>query len=389
MKTTRTKGLVSIALVLGILLSFSGVGMAASDEIPLPSLPEQNTVSEDDTSGNEIAPMPIDIQLDMNDIEQYLIDKPSGGISPMSVWDTSGVSIGATSGTLTDSNPWDLYLFSTDTPLQSYARVLSTNSDYKVRLILVDNEWTMYYYDNDSAYVGNELNHSIVANNATYIYYGYLVQSDGTVGEDYTLEWDYSSPAGTKRAFVSDQYAANISVGADGIYLNGQKVNNIVDGAMDGSWQREKKWNRTWKFEGNTYGGYEKHVCNVSCIKVKKTSNGLPKITHVMENYSNAVYTSPLVYFLELDIDTLYSRSHSIWNPAPNGGMQYETYDYRGNDTPIRLTAYHVTEDHHYLVVDAGTGTIIDVYGDLNYLYTHGVDARPTCTVASGRLFSY
>lgn len=264
-------------------------------------------------------------------------------------------------GTLTVAN--DFHFFSVTGDKFLLARLVSVNADYWARLYIVDYETSTATPTN----IWGNPNDLIQLNGLPQGDYAFIIGSNGTLGNSYSLQINATNPAGN---IVDGTYTSSLQqfvlwYSNSDVYTNGTYVCNVGSGASTA----HLDWEREYYF---SYGGnYSRRTHNISDVKILGVSGPY--------SYSSSYASSNNVMFIYLDVDTLFTYFESQFQSDPH--YYYASFDdILGKTTPRRLEADDYSYGDHILVYDLNTGTPIDFYSVLNFYYGAGVEALPTIT---------
>lgn len=260
---------------------------------------------------------------------------------------------------LSDSNPDDLWLFSTTSDNTLLTRMLSDNTDYYLQLYVVD-------WDTGQATPSNIIKSAgdlVVLKELPAGDYLIRVASNGATGDKYRIQLNAKNPANftSVKSVTStlQQFVAGYEDGS--IYANGTYMYNEETKTASFSWER------VFYF---SYGdGYNQRTHSISSVKVKNISAPI--------TYSSSYAGSSSAIMVYLDVNTLFMHHVSAYKTGQ--GYQDSFADTLGKTTPRRLDTDDLNNyGDHILIVDLKTGKAIDFFSVLNYYYASGVERIPT-----------
>lgn len=244
-------------------------------------------------------------------------------------------SSGALKGTLTQSNPWDFYLFAADSTVPFSATLLSDNGGYTMTLgivdfstgeiLLTDYVWGVGQF----CHVGFE-NDGVLA---------WVIQSsNGTYGDQYQFCYNTEIDSLVPYLYVSDDLQRLYTYNAvnEKLLLNGEV----------------EKTNYKYDIEYNNAYGYKTLHIWMENANVKPVHVGGCQWyeTKTLKDYPNAIV-------LEVLPGGMFTHRFFQNPPYYNWGWK----DYLGNVTPRPLTEKDCTPySHHYLIYDLDTGNTVE-----------------------------
>ncbi|MCO4852555.1 hypothetical protein [Bacillus vallismortis] len=262
-----------------------------------------------------------------------------------------------TSSVLNESNPDDMYFFSTSSDRTLITRILSANSQYHLKLYVVN-------WDTGEAQpttIEMDAGNLVLLKELPAGDYMIRVYSEGTLGDSYHIQLNAKNPANyTSVQSITSNLQTFVAEYADGsVYANGTLLYNTGTKTSSLSWEREYYFSHG--------GGYNQRTHSVSDVKVKSVS--APVTYHSSYASSNSAV---MVY---LDTGTLFMHHVSAYQSG--GGYEDSFLDTLGKETPRRLDADDQTYGDHMLIVDTKTGKAIDFFSVLNYYYASGAESLP------------
>ncbi|MCY7892786.1 hypothetical protein MOB09_07090 [Bacillus vallismortis] len=262
-----------------------------------------------------------------------------------------------TSSVLNESNPDDMYFFSTSSDRTLITRILSANSQYHLTLYVVN-------WDTGEAQpttIEMDAGNLVLLKELPAGDYMIRVYSEGTLGDSYHIQLNAKNPANyTSVQSITSNLQTFVAEYADGsVYANGTLLYNTGTKTSSLSWEREYYFSHG--------GGYNQRTHSISDVKVKSVS--APVTYHSSYASSNSAV---MVY---LDTGTLFMHHVSAYQSG--GGYEDSFFDTLGKKTPRRLDADDQTYGDHILIVDTKTGKAIDFFSVLNYYYASGVESLP------------
>ncbi|QNK39471.1 hypothetical protein [Caproicibacter fermentans] len=272
-----------------------------------------------------------------------------------------------TTGTLTSSNTYDLYLFSTTQDRSAFLKINSDNINYIAMVCTVSNGTAYPTNFYTSANAGAYFTTSLPAGS----YALYVFSNDGSIGDSYTLMWNGSNPANFTRIIKMNDnltscylYYSNLKT----IYLDGEDL------ASTAGWQRV--------FSLTTDSGYIYEEQNITDPVITGMSLGsYETVVHpTTTDNRTPKYTIPNALFISIGPGSKWQKYTSVYQ---NGGpLQSDPYDVRGLQTPRDIDStdvsqyYYDYQDHdkHYhcfcLVYDLDKNSFLDFCSTLNGFYS-------------------
>lgn len=262
-----------------------------------------------------------------------------------------------TSSVLNENNPDDMYFFSTSSDRTLITRILSGNSQYYLKLYVVNWDTGEAQPTNIAMDAGN----LVLLKELPAGDYMIRVYSEGTMGDSYNIQLNAKNPSNyTSVKSITSNLQSFVAEYADGsVYANGTLLYNTSTKTSSLSWER------VFYF---SYGdGYNQRTHSISSVKVKSVSDPV--------TYRSSYASSNSAVMVYLDTGTLFMHHVSAYRT----GVGYEDsfLDTLGKKTPRRLDADDQNYGDHILIVDLKTGKAIDFFSVLNYYYASGVESLP------------
>ncbi|WP_338443491.1 hypothetical protein V5F86_19885 [Bacillus spizizenii] len=262
-----------------------------------------------------------------------------------------------TSSVLNDNNPDDMYFFSTSSNRTLITRILSGNSQYYLKLYVVNWDTGEAQPTNITMDAGN----LVLLKELPAGDYMIRVYSEGTLGDSYNIQLNAKNPSNyTSVKSITSNLQAFVAEYADGsVYANGTLLYNTSTKTSSLSWERE--------YYFSYGGGYNQRTHSISDVKVKNVSDPV--------TYRSSYASSNAAVMVYLDTGTLFMHHVSAYQ----SGVGYDDsfLDTLGKKTPRRLDADDQNYGDHILIVDVKTGKAIDFFSVLNYYYASGVESLP------------
>lgn len=297
--------------------------------------------------------------------------------------DASGVDIGSFTYTLSTSNSVDFILFTSSVPRTVYYRLSSSNGNYRVQPGFVDSAGSVWVYSQISS-PGGIVGFPFPETNGSRIYNCFVVFSNGSLGDQYTLTWNKTSFAVDETLYLSPDFTIVVTLAGNYISLNG--VSTIYLGNGGSAWgdgSSQLNWTAGWSLTTPT--GYSRRTITVNDPHINR--DNLTYANSIVTSYTcygPSAASSDLAIWLELDYNTLYQNWRSVYNQNASPPLSTNTDDYLGFSTARRLYTEPIEwtiGDKHYLVVDIQSGTSIDLFGLHNLFYVYDGYQLPTYTI--------
>ncbi len=242
---------------------------------------------------------------------------------------------GSFTGTLTDSNTWDFYLFSSETPFSSISKIATKNSGYTMTL-------GVYDYSNSQIKLTNYVtlpNQLFRVNFEQPGIYAWVIQSsNATYGDNYQLSYNMLLSPSTNLIYTSDNLQKLYAITDQKLTINGDIKN--IDYKYDSEYELypigggEKHWNKTHVWMENA---------NVKAIHVGGCKYYESK---VLRNYPNSIV-------LSIQPGGLFTHNFSQNPPYYN----WYDNDAAGIKTPRAITS---EDGPQYLIYDLSTDKVVE-----------------------------
>lgn len=262
---------------------------------------------------------------------------------------------------LTNETPNELYFFSPQSNKALFSRMLSDNINYRLQLYVVDwNEGVAY--PTDLIKKPGEL---LYFSNLPAGDYALQVRSEGSVGNQYTIQLNVANPANLTTILADSGNLAYIVASYDdgSVYVNGEFAFNLSGNNLE--WKRE--------FNLSLPGGYSTRTHNLSDIKVAGVSSPV--------YYASSYGSSPKALLIYLDKGTLFTYHESQYQSGTPPYYYSSFVDTLGKKTPRRLDEDDNNYGSHILAFDLNTGKSIDFFSTLNFYYAAGIEKLPSITI--------
>lgn len=293
-----------------------------------------------------------------NKTEKMKVKKPSNenGFKTSSMYNSDDQVFNTTS-VLDENNPDDMYFFSTSSDRTLITRILSDNSDYHLKLYVVNWDTGEAQPSNISMAAGN----LVLLKELPAGDYMIRVYSEGTTGDSYNIQLNAKNPSNysSVKSVTSNLQTFVAEYGDGSVYANGTLLYNSNTKTSSLNWERE--------YYFSYGGGYNQRTHSISDVKVKHISNPV--------TYRSSYASSSSAIMVYLDTGTLFMHHVSAYQ----SGVGYDDsfLDTLGKKTPRRLDADDQNYGDHILIVDLKTGKAIDFFSVLNYYYASGVESLP------------
>lgn len=243
------------------------------------------------------------------------------------------------------------------------ARLTSSNANYVAQLYVIDNSAGDASATNIYGFSGK----LIQLNGLPEGDYAFVVFSnDGEYGQDYSFDINATNPSANLAAvnyLKNDLSIFTFRTESGDVYSNGHLLYNV-----NSSTGSNLKWERVYYYSWGS--GYEQRTHSVFSVKVKSMSAPV--------SYSSAHASSSCAVLLYCDEGTAFSYLHTYYQSAVDHVYESTTMDTTGRTTPRALDKDDfVSGNQHILVVDLGTGEVIDFYSTLNIYYAYGYESQP------------
>jgi hypothetical protein len=238
---------------------------------------------------------------------------------------------------------------------------------------------SVFLFNGANLFPGGAASWNAGTTNAQFPYLALVIQSLGSLGASYTLNWNKSVPVTSvsQYLFVSPDVAdvVYLVAGNNHIGINGNTTIHLGNRGGWGSGSNHLDWSGAWSIA--TGNGHSRRTITVVDVQIDRVSasNLRPSSMAFLDYVGRAPGSgsSALTIALPLGRDTLYHNFRSM-NPP----HQIIQTCYLGLVTPRRLFVdpFEIMfGDIHYIIVDIGTGTPIDLVGNLNKFVT--IDGYP------------
>lgn len=303
--------------------------------------------------------------MDLKELDQIDADK-DGAITveppvvTQAVYDVDGALMNFTDS-LVPEDPQDMYFFSVDSDRSMVLKLLSGNADYLAQLYIIDWSTGQAYPTSVGAYAQTQIG----LKNLPAGDYMFLVYSDGSVGDAYTLRMNAANPADYQTLLsISDSLKYVVASYANGdIYASGVFVGNTNSSSTNLDWTREYYF--SWG------SGYSSRTHKVSNVKIGSVSAPV--------RYSSSYASSNNAILIYVDEGTSFMYHQSYYQSGPDHVYESSFYDTLGKRTPRSLDVEDINSfGPHLLVYDLNTRKAIDFYSVLNYYYAAGIESPPT-----------
>lgn len=293
-----------------------------------------------------------------NKTEKLKVKKPSNenGFKTSSMYNSDDQVFNTTS-VLDENNPDDMYFFSTSSDRTFITRILSDNSDYHLKLYVVNWDTGEAQPSNISMAAGN----LVLLKELPAGDYMIRVYSEGTTGDSYNIQLNAKNPSNysSVKSVTSNLQAFVAEYGDGSVYANGTLLYNSNTKTSSLDWERE--------YYFSYGGGYNQRTHSISDVKVKNISDPV--------TYRSSYASSSSAIMVYLDTGTLFMHHVSAYQTGV--GYDDSFLDTLGKKTPRRLDSDDQNYGDHILIVDLKTGKAIDFFSVLNYYYASGAESLP------------
>ena len=247
-------------------------------------------------------------------------------------------SYGSLSGILTSSNTFDYYIFSSANDFFSLSQVVTSNPNYTMTLGIVDYTINQILLTNYVFAANNRVEANIPKGD-----YAWVIQSNGTYGNDYKLQYNMSLSTTDTPLYVTSDLQKLFSVSGQKLRVNNQIQNIDYTYDRDVEYPQTSFWNKLH-------------------ISMKNANISVAHIGGVRYYAGSNLYDYPNAILLRIqEGGTFY---HSFWQNPPH--VHYVDEDMYGNLTP-RSIDYYDMEDRgaHYLIYNINTSRVEEMVSGL------------------------
>lgn len=245
---------------------------------------------------------------------------------------------GILTGTLSSTNTWDYYVFSSATDFYSISKLVTDNANYTMTLGVVDYEKGTINLTNYVTAANTPFFASFQAGT-----YAWVIQSsNATYGNNYALQYNMSDPITSKIVYASGDLQKVYAIDNQKLTINNQVQN--IDYKLDLEWEippvgaGELRWNKLHVWMENA---------NVDAVHV----GGCKYYA------SSQLYQYPHTIVLAVKEGGLFTHKFSQNPPYIDLGNK----DMAGEVTPRAINSTDVnSRGGHYLIYNIDTGTVVE-----------------------------